>query len=88
MMLLLKSVMLLRLLLGNSNKLLCGKKRGMLIKEVEVKTIPPVPSPQKAQIDALKRQKDNLSKTIKAEKARATINKGQQQLSKALKANL
>ena len=83
MMLLLKSAMLPRLLLGNSNKLLCGKKRGMLIKEVEVKTIPPVP-PEKARIDALKRQKTNLSKTIKTEKARATINKGQQQLSKAL----
>ena len=55
----------------------------MLIKEVEVKTIPPVPS-EKARIDALKRQKANLSKTIKAEKARATINKGQHQLSKAL----
>jgi hypothetical protein len=59
----------------------------MLIKEVEVKNIPPVP-PEKARIDALKRQKTNLTKTIKAEKARATINKGQQQLSKALKANL
>jgi len=69
--------------LGNSKKLLCGKEWGMLIKEVEVKTIPPVP-PEKARIDALKRQKTNLSKTIKAEKARATINKGQQQLSKAL----
>ena len=75
--------MLPRLLLGNSNKLLCGKKRGMLIKEVEVKNIPPV-QPEKARIDALKRQKTNLSKTIKTEKARATINKGQQQLSKAL----
>ena len=82
-MLLLKSATLPRLLLGNSNKLLCGKKRGMLIREVEVKTIPPVP-PEKTRIDALKRQKTNLSKTIKAEKARATINKGQQQLSKAL----
>ena len=56
----------------------------MKINEVEVKTTPPVPTTQKAQIDALKRQKDNLSKTIKAEKARATINKGQQQLTKAL----
>ena len=82
-MLLLKSAMLPRLLSGNSKKLLCGKERGMLIKEVEVKNIPPVP-PEKARIDALKRQKTNLSKTIKAEKARATINKGQQQLSKAL----
>ena len=83
MMLLLKSAMLPRLLSGNSKKLLCGKERGMLIKEVEVKNIPPVP-PEKARIDALKRQKTNLTKTIKAEKARATINKGQQQLSKAL----
>ena len=82
-MLLLKSATLPRLLLGNSKKLLCEKERGMLIKEVEVKNIPPVP-PEKARIDALKRQKTNLTKTIKAEKARATINKGQQQLSKAL----
>ena len=83
MMLLLKLAVLPRLLLANRKKLLCGKKWGMLIKEVEVKTIPPV-YPDKARIDALKRQKTNLSKTIKAEKARATINKGQQQLSKAL----
>jgi len=58
----------------------------MKINEVEAKTTPPVSTPQKAQIDALKRQKDNLSKTIKAEKARATINKGKQQLTKALTA--
>lgn len=55
----------------------------MLIKEVEVKNIPPV-SPEKARLDALKRQKDNLNKTIKATKARAQITKGQQQLSAAL----
>lgn len=55
----------------------------MLIKEVEAKSIPPV-SPQKSQIDALKRQKDNLSKTIKATKAREKIAQGQQLLSKAL----
>ena len=83
MMLLLKSAMLPRLLLENSNKLLCGKKRGMLIKEIEVKTIPPVP-PEKARLNALQRQKQNITKSIKATKAQATISKGQQQLSKAL----
>ena len=55
----------------------------MLIKEVEVKNIPPVP-PENARLDALKRQKDNLNKTIKATKAREKITQGQQQLSKAL----
>jgi hypothetical protein len=55
----------------------------MLIKEVEVKNIPPV-SPEKSRLDALKRQKDNLNKTIKATKAREKITQGQQQLSKAL----
>ena len=55
----------------------------MLIKEVEAKSMPPVP-PQKSQIDALKRQKDNLNKTIKVTKAREKITRGQQQLSKAL----
>lgn len=55
----------------------------MKIYEVEVKTIPPV-SPDKARLDALKRQKDNLNKTIKATKARNKIAQGQQQLNKAL----
>jgi hypothetical protein len=55
----------------------------MLIKEVEVKNSPTAP-PQKAQLDAMKRQKDNLNKTIKATKAREKITQGQQQLSKAL----
>lgn len=55
----------------------------MKIYEVEVKTIPPV-SPEKARLDALKRQKDNLNKTIKATKAREKMAQGQQQLSKAL----
>jgi hypothetical protein len=55
----------------------------MKIYEVEVKNIPPV-SPEKARLDALKRQKDNLNKTIKATKAREKIAQGQQQLSKAL----
>jgi hypothetical protein len=55
----------------------------MLIKEVEVKTPTPV-SPVKNRLDALKRQKDNLTKTIKATKAREKITQGQKQLSKAL----
>ena len=55
----------------------------MLIKEVEVKNLPPV-SPEKARLDGLKRQKDNLNKTIKTTKARDKIAQGQQQLSKAL----
>ena len=56
----------------------------MLIKEVEIKSVPSVP-PEKARLDALKRQKDNLNKTIKTTKAREKITQGQQQLSKALK---
>jgi len=55
----------------------------MLIKEVEVKNLPSV-SPEKARLDALKRQKDNLNKTIKTTKAREKIAQGQRQLSKAL----
>ena len=55
----------------------------MKIYEVEVKNIPPV-SPEKARLDALKRQKDSLNKTIKATKAREKITQGQRQLSKAL----
>jgi len=58
----------------------------MLIREVEVKSPTPV-SPEKARLDALKRQKDNLNKTITATKARAKIAQGQQQLSKALRQN-
>jgi hypothetical protein len=69
--------------LGNSKKLLCEKERGMLIKEVEVKTIPPV-SPEKARLDALKRQKQNITKTIKTTKAQEKITQGQKQLTQAL----
>lgn len=59
----------------------------MLIKEVEVKNIPPVP-PEKAKLDAMKRQKDALNKSIKATKAREKIAQGQRQLSKALQSHL
>ena len=51
----------------------------MLIKEVEVKNQLPV-SPEKARLDALKLQKDNLNKTIKTTKAREKIAKAQQQI--------
>jgi hypothetical protein len=56
----------------------------MLIKEVEQKIATKPLSPEQARLNALKRQKDNLNKTIKATKARAKITQGQQQLSKAL----
>lgn len=54
----------------------------MKIYEVEAKTIPPVP-PEKARLDALKRQKQNIVKTIKTTKAQEKIAQGQQELSKA-----
>ena len=47
----------------------------------------PAQSSEKLRIDALKRQKENLNKTIKATKARAKITQGQQQLSKALQSS-
>ena len=56
----------------------------MLIFEIEENTTPPVLTPQKAQIDALKRQKQNITKTIKTTKAQEKITQGQKQLSKAL----
>ena len=57
----------------------------MLIKEVEIKSVPSVP-PEKARLDALNRQKQNITKTIKTTKAQAKIAQGQQQLTKALTA--
>jgi hypothetical protein len=57
----------------------------MLIKEVEVKSIPPV-SPENARLNALKRQKQNINKSIKTTKAQEKIAQGQRQLSAALKA--
>jgi hypothetical protein len=55
----------------------------MLIKEVTANVVKPT-TPEQARLSALKRQKDNLNKTIKATKAREKITQGQQQLSKAL----
>ncbi len=42
------------------------------------------PSPEKLRIDSLKRQKDQVSKQLKATKARAKIQSGEQALQKAL----
>jgi hypothetical protein len=56
----------------------------MLILEILENTIPPVP-PEKARLNALKRQKQNITKSIKATKAQAKIAQGQRQLSAALK---
>lgn len=55
----------------------------MLIIEVEVKNNPSVP-PAKARLNALQRQKQNITKSIKTTKAQAKIAQGQRQLSKAL----
>lgn len=42
------------------------------------------PSPEKLRIDALKRQKDQVSKQIQTTKARAKIQSGEQALHKAM----
>lgn len=55
----------------------------MKIYEVEAKTIPPVP-PEKARLDALKRQQKSIAKTIKTTKAQEKIAQGRRQLSQAL----
>lgn len=54
----------------------------MKIVEVEITPLPP--PLEKARLDALKRQKENINKTIKTTKAREKIAQGQQQLAKAL----
>ena len=52
----------------------------MLIKEIS--TIKPL-TPEQARIKALKVQKDNANKALKAERDRQKITKAQQQLAKA-----
>lgn len=52
----------------------------MLIKEIA--TIKPL-TPEQARIKALKTQKDNANKALKAERDRQKIAKAQQQLAKA-----
>jgi hypothetical protein len=56
----------------------------MRIKEIEqrIKTSPP--TPQEARLDALKMQKDNVSKALNAERKRQKVAKAQQGLAKIL----
>ena len=42
-------------------------------------------TPQQARLDALKRQKENVSKALDSERQRQRIAKAQQQLAKAIK---
>jgi hypothetical protein len=55
----------------------------MRLKEIAtIKPIKPL-NPQQGRIAALKKQKELVSKQIKAERDRQTINKAQQQIAKA-----
>jgi hypothetical protein len=47
----------------------------------EITSVKP-PTPQQARINALKTQKDNISKQLKTERDRQKITKAQQQLAK------
>jgi hypothetical protein len=49
----------------------------------EAGTLKP-PTPEQLRLDALKRQKDNVGRTLDAERKRQKVNKAQQNLSKAL----
>jgi len=53
----------------------------MLIKEIA--SIKPL-TPQQARVNALKQQKDNISKQLKAERQRQKVAKAQKQLSVAM----
>lgn len=55
----------------------------MRLKEIAmIKAIKPL-NPKQARIAALKKQKDNASAALKAERDRQTITKAQQQIAKA-----
>ena len=71
-----KQSLVLQMSLINHNRLL-----NMLIKEIA--TIKPL-TPEKARINALKTQKDNASKALKAERDRQKIAKAQKNLNTAL----
>ena len=64
----------------------------MRIREVEQRTVYSVPNlskprtPQQARLDALKTQKDNVSKALDSERKRQKVTKAQQNLRKALSA--
>lgn len=71
-----KQFLVLRMSLINHNRL-----PNMLIKEIA--TVKPL-TPEKARINALKTQKDNASKALKAERDRQKIAKAQKNLNTAL----
>jgi hypothetical protein len=61
----------------------------MRIKEIEQRiTTPPSkpPTPQQARLNALKTQKDNVSKALDSERKHQKVVKAQQNLTKALSA--
>jgi hypothetical protein len=56
----------------------------MRIKEIEQRTITSRLNLQQARLDALKTQKDNVSKALDTERKRQKVAKAQQSLTKAL----
>ena len=64
----------------------------MLIREVEQRMVNSVPNPnkprtaQQARLDALKTQKDNVSRALDTERKRQKVAKAQQNLTKAMSA--
>ena len=61
----------------------CSRVVNMRLKEIAtIKPIKPL-NPKQARIAALKKQKDNASAALKAERDRQTIAKAQQQIAKA-----
>ena len=64
----------------------------MLIREVEQRMVNSVPNPnkprtaQQARLDALKTQKDNVSRALDTERKRQKVTKARQNLTKAMSA--
>jgi hypothetical protein len=58
----------------------------MRIKEIEQRTITTPLNPQQARLNALKQQKDNVSRALDSERKRQKVAKAQQNLTKALTA--
>ena len=56
----------------------------MRIKEIEQRTIASPLTPQQARLNALKTQKDNVSKALDGERKHQKVVKAQQNLTKAL----
>ena len=58
----------------------------MRIKEIEQRIITSPLTPQQSRLNALKTQKDNVSKALDSERKRQKVAKAQQNLTKALSA--